>query len=123
MQKGIAHTLVCLDCAKRRGDLETILKEHEVSFLCVGHIYGGPKHDRNLAKLAYVEFTNGDVSKIALTKLGGKGKQFAHSSGISITIAPAISGVNRKRNWSLKKASELLKVSSYSHGTITRIDW
>ena len=29
LQKGIAHTLVCLDCAKRRGNLETILRKRD----------------------------------------------------------------------------------------------
>ena len=73
-----------------------------------------PKNDRQITKVSFIEFSNADAAKRALDKLGGKGKKLNVSDSGSCTLAPAISLINRKRNWSLRDAEKLIKASSSS---------
>ena len=85
--------------------------------------FSGPKNSRKITKKSFVEFYSQQSAIKALEALGGKNKKFEITDSESCTLTTAITAINQKRNWSLRKASELIKESSLSSGKNVEINW
>eukprot|EP00973_Karenia_brevis_P022971 3163355-Karenia_brevis.AAC.1 len=90
-----------MDAERRVQLIETLLKAHSLRFNLVDHFYYGAKNDRKLSRASFAEFSSPESAKNALKKLGGKNKKLVLSDSTEITIKPALSKINQKRNWSL----------------------
>jgi hypothetical protein len=85
-----------------------------------GTFYSGPYSDRKPTKASYVEFSSNDLAKDVLNKI--KGHQFKNGSS-TISVKPARTKLNSKRNTSLFKALDLIKETPESANKDARIDW
>ena len=67
------------------------------------NIFKGPHNARTMTKNTYLEFNNRDAAKAFLAKIvDGK----AQLSGNSVAVKPALTKINGRRNYSLRKAEE-----------------
>ena len=79
--------------------------------VAIGNIYNGPYNNRVLTQVAFVEFADNDTARLCADAV----KQQSASlkiEGSSIVIKPSISKLNLARNYSLKKAMELIKTDA-----------
>ena len=78
-------------------------------YVGIDHFFKGPRNAKVLSKASFVEFCTEEAARAALQTIGGKNTKFTYSDNVSpIVVKPAISEINMKRNWSLKKATELI---------------
>ena len=80
----------------------------------------GPHNDRTITRVAYAEFASEDWKKKALDVLKEKSWKI---DGNDITIKPARTDLNGKRNFSIRKASELITEAAASDGKEVKIVW
>ena len=86
----------------------------------VDNIYQGPYGQRTLTNVAFAEFNSPDAARRALTQLKDANKQLGDTT---LSIKPARTKYNSKRNYSLKKAEELIKASPHSKDKSVNISW
>ena len=103
--------------------LETLLYDSRLEFSLIDHIYSGPKSNRQLSDISYVEFSSAKLAKAALEKLGGKGKEFNVSDRVKIKMKSAITAINLKRNWGIRTAQDLIKKSTLANDKEINIDF
>ena len=94
--------------------IDSLLHDSSIQYSFVDHIYTGPKGSRKLSGISFIEFLTPKAAENALAKLGGKGKELEISNHGKITLKPAISKINLKRNSSLRTAQDLIKNSPHS---------
>ena len=70
----------------------------------IGHEYEGKPGERVMKNVSYVEFASTDAAK-SFMKEAGSG-QFPIQG---ITVKPAMSKINRQRNYAIQKAEEMIK--------------
>ena len=85
-----------------------------------GHFYTGPYSNRKLSAASYVEFSSPDAAREALDAM--KDSEFKTNGG-TIKIKAARSKLNSKRNFSLRKAEELIKSDAQANGKEVKICW
>ena len=103
--------------------IESLMDQYKIKFNYIDHFFSGPKNSRKITKKSFVEFHSQQSAIKALEALGGKNKKFEITDSESCTLTTAITAINQKRNWSLRKASELIKESSLSSGKNVEINW
>ena len=86
----------------------------------VDNIYAGPYSDRKLTRAAYAEFASSDSRREVLKLLSDKPFSV---DGQKIEIKNARSTLNGQRNYSLRRAVEMLKASPMSTGKAIEIKW
>jgi hypothetical protein len=86
-----------------------------------GNFYTGPYNDRKIAKAAYVEFISPDAAKAALTKI--KDIPFKVDGNCDIHMKPARSKLNGKRNFSLRRAEELIQAHASAAGKEIKLNF
>ena len=108
--------------ADRLRQVERFLAENAKDFraVAVDNIYNGPYTDRKLTKATYAEFASPDSRREALNCLSGKTLSVG---GQNITFKNARTKLNGQRNYSLRKAEEVIKGSTQSSGKSAKIKW
>ena len=111
-----------MPAADRLRQVERFLAENAKDFRTVGmdNIYTGPYTDRKITKAAYAEFASPDSRREALKCLSGKTLSVG---GKNITFKNARTKANGQRNFSLRKAEQVIKGSERSNGKTVRIVW
>ena len=99
----------------RTAYIDSLLHDANIHYSFVDHIYMGPKENRKLSGISLVKFPTVKDAEKALSKHGGKNKEFEISDKIKIILKPAISKINLKRNSSLRKTQDLMKNSPLSN--------
>ena len=102
--------------------IEALLSQHAPAMrvIDIDNIYQGPYGQRTLTKGAYAEFPSPDSARRALNLLKDAKKEVGDTT---ISIKPARTKINSQRNYSLKKAEELIKSSPDSQGKQVSISW
>ena len=102
--------------------IETLLSQHAPSLKAVDidNNYQGPYDRRVLSNVAFAEFTSVDAARRALDYLKNANRQIGN---VTITIKPARTETNSQRNYSLRKAEELIKASPESKDSNVKISW
>ena len=70
--------------------------------------YTGKSNNRKLSNTSYVEFSSSDAASAALAALGGRNTKIK-LAGTDVLVRRSITKKNRRRNWALRRAVELLK--------------
>ena len=83
-----------------------------------GHIFTGPRNQRQLSKFSYIEFPSSDAASQFLQT--AKNSSHLKIRDCGLRVKQALTSVNRKRNWALRRAEEILKANTH---TSTKIDW
>lgn len=83
-----------------------------------GHIFTGPRNQRQISKFSYVEFQSSDIASQFLQ--AAKNSAHLKIRDCELRLKASLTSVNRKRNWALRKAEEILKANSHAN---TKIDW
>ena len=86
----------------------------------LGHDETGPYSDRKLSKSSWIEFSNTDTAKKFLKKVEHEAFDV---EGTSIKMKPARTQFQKKRNYAMRKAEELLKASPKSGSSEVSIEW
>jgi hypothetical protein len=101
---------------KRLEDINKFVDENFANFkpATPGNIYKGPRDKRTLTPNSYLEFPNNDRATDFL-------KNFPRGSmvkvgGQDVAIKPAITKINSQRNYSIRKAEEILKADPANQG-------
>ena len=99
------------DAAKRIDVITKSIAEQFSSFkpLDVGCFFSGPYNNRKLTKACYVEFGSQDMVTAFLKKLPTGQGNFKVQGADALTAKQARTKVNAQRNYSLRKAEELIK--------------
>ena len=102
--------------------IEALLSQHTPTLRTndVDNIYQGPYSKRPLYKVAFVEFTSADSARRALDQLKDANRQVGDTT---LSIKPARSKLNSRRNFSLRKAEELIKASPHCKDKSVSISW
>jgi hypothetical protein len=113
-----------LDADKRIQEMEKFVRErlprcHPIDY---GNDYTGPYSDRKLSKAAWIELSNADAAK-ALVKLLGEGGPAFQVDGVNLKAKAARTQTQKKRNYSMRKAEELIKSSELSANKQVKIEW
>ena len=110
--------------------IEGFMRTHfeHVRLRDVGNFYKGRFPDqRTLTKVSYAEFSNSDVRREVLDKVGGlKGKPVVLKcvlGGTNVDIKPAKTELAMKRNSCLRKVADLLKEDARAKGKTVKIEW
>ena len=90
----------------------------DLRYSTVDNFYVGPYNSRKLSKAAFIEFPSQDSRRDALILMGGKNKRYTLPDSSQVTIKPALDEINKKRNWALRKATDLIKAQCQSSRTI-----
>ena len=111
-----------ISAADRLRQVERFLAENAKDFraVAVDNIYNGPYTDRKLTKATYAEFASPDSRREALNCLSGKTLSVG---GQNITFKNARTKFNGQRNYSLRKAEQVIKGSTQSSGKSVKINW
>ena len=83
-----------------------------------GHFFTGPRNQRQLSKLSYIEFPSSDAASQFLQT--AKNSSHLKTRDCELRVKQALTSVNRKRNWALRRAEEILKANTHMS---TKIDW
>ena len=86
-----------------------------------GSFYSGPYKDRKITKAAFVEFVSSDAAKAVMDKL--KNILLKTAGDTTIPTKPARTKINGKRNFSLRRAEELIKADPQASGKEVKINW
>ena len=102
--------------------IDSLLSQHapKLRTIDVDNVYQGPYGQRTLSNVAFAEFASPDAARRALDQLKNANKQVGNST---ISIKPARSKFNSQRNYSIKKAEELIKSSPHSKDKTVSISW
>ena len=103
--------------------LETLFQDNRIQFKNIDHIYSGPKGNRKLSGILLIEFSLKQVATNILLTLRGKGKELSFSDQYQITLKPAITTINLKRNHRLREAHEMIKEQAQSKSAEVKIDF
>ncbi len=99
----------------------------EVRVRDVANFYRGKYSERSLSKSAYVEFSNSDVRREVLDRLGGtKGQPVKIKfmvGGKECKVRGALTENALKRNGALRGAADALKADSRANGKDVKIVW
>ena len=85
-----------------------------------GNFYSGPYSDRKLSRASYAEFGSPEEACEAFNSMKDADLK---SQGSSITIKMARSKLNGRRNFSIRKAEELVKAHLAAQGKEIKIVW
>eukprot|EP00973_Karenia_brevis_P021017 2890295-Karenia_brevis.AAC.1 len=88
-----------------------------------GSFFKGPRSNRTITKNGFVEFASEDVCSIVFQVLKGANVREFSANGGNIKIRAALTQINRKRNWALRRAEDLLKSSPLIQGNEVKIDF
>ena len=97
-------------------------KYKKVRFVDCGHDYTGPYNDRKLSKTSWVEFSNTDTTKAFLKTVASDNAEIT-VDGSSVKVKPARTQIQKKRNYGLIRASELIKASGEGAGKNVKIEF
>ena len=103
--------------------LDTLFQDNNIEYTQIEHIYSGPKENRKLTEISLVEFQSNKTAQNALSKLGGKGREFEISDSVTVTLKPAVTMINLKRNYNLRKAHDLIKKSPTANNKEIRLEF
>ena len=111
------------DAAKRIDMISKSIADQFSNFrpLDVGCFYSGPYSNRKLTKACYIEFGSQDIAQAFLKKLPTGQGNFKVQGADALTAKQARSKVNAQRNWSPRKAEELVKAAPGSQGKNVQI--
>ena len=85
-----------------------------------GGIMKGPKANRVLTRLSFIEYSSVDDARNALKIL----KQHPFTlAGATLSVKSALTKVNASRNWALKEADKMAKTLEASKSANVSIDW
>ena len=110
---------------ERISNIDKVMKDMfpEVRFTTIDNFYSGPYNDRKPNQAAYVEFSSAEAAKHFDIIIKNKHSSKLTVGGVEIKVKPARTKVGQQRNWSLRKASELIKNHTESNGKEVTIDW
>ena len=86
----------------------------------IGHFFSGPYSDRKLSGASYAEFGSPEDAREALKVMKDK---VMKANGATIQLKPARSKLNGKRNFSIRKAEELVKAHHQAADQEVKIEW
>ena len=92
------------DTSRRDAMTNFLRKYPHHKYESLGHEYKGKPGERVMNNVSYVEFASTDAAK-SFMKEAGSG-QFPIQG---ITVRPALSKINRQRNYAIRKAEEMIK--------------
>ena len=95
------------------------LKFPQFANLSYEHFYSGPRNNRQPSKASFVEFQSSDDAFFFLRV--AKSSSHLNINGKDLKIKLAMTAINRKRNWSLRRAEELAK--NLPNSSAARIIW
>ena len=103
-------------------DIEKSVKLHAPNFriLECDNFYNGPYNDRKPTKVAYAEFSSRDVAKRVLERIHGHEFKVG---GNTIAVKEARTKLNGQRNFSLRKAHELIQASPETLNKTVTLQW
>ena len=107
---------------ERIDKIEKFLAEHVKTYRTTGcdNNYSGPYNDRKLTQTSFAEFTSSDAAKRVLQIVADKPFKIGE---VAISIKNARSAFNSARNYSPRKAEELIKASPTASGKTVKIEW
>ena len=85
------------------------------------NFYAGPQNRRSITKVGFLEFRTEDAAKKFLDRVPSKTAEL--SDGSTVKIKRALSEFNKQRNWSLRKAEELIKGDPAARNRRVAIDF
>ena len=88
--------------------------------LDVGNFFKGPRNNREIAPVSYIEFGSPDVRDSALKAMG---TEFTLSTGEKVKLKKAKTKVGTQRDYALRKASDMLKADAATNGKSISIEW
>ena len=97
-------------------------KYKQIWFVDCGHDYIGPYNDRKLSKTSWVEFSNTDTTKAFLKTVASDNAEIT-VDGSSVKVKPARTQIQKKRNYALIRASEIIKISGEGAGKNVKIEF
>ncbi len=110
--------------------IEGFMKQHlpGVRVRDTGNYYKGPfPNGRSLTRAAYVEFSNADVRREVLNKIGGQNDQPVKIKcilgGTEVRIKKALTEHAMQRNSALRRAADVLKADDRCKGKVVKIVW
>ena len=86
----------------------------------VGHFYTGLYSDRKLSGASFAEFGSAEDAREALKAMTA---DIMKANGTIIAVKPARSKLNGKRNFSIRKAEELIKDHNRAKDQEVKIEW
>ena len=103
----------------RLNQLETYLRSSFADFrpLKFFNEYKGPRSKRTLGKVAFVEFATKDEVREFLKEFNERGSE-VRAQGTKLKVAPALTKLNKSRNWALNKAHELVRGAATDGATV-----
>ena len=108
---------------KRAELMDKLMKEKFPTFRVVdfGHEYIGPYNNKKLSSVSWAEFSDNDAAKSFVKKTETDHVEL-QVEGVSMKIKLRRTKLQKKRNYCLHKAAELLKKSG-SSGDDVKIEW
>ena len=103
----------------RRAAIQQFMSSHSSFDYSIGHFYKGPRGNRTLSKVSYLELPSEDIRTQLLTRIGSA----ATINGAQVKFKKALTKVNAARNYSLRKAEELLKADSRCANLEVKASW
>ena len=104
--------------------MEAFIKDHFKTFRPTGfgNEYKGPHTNRKLSPGSWVEFSGVEVAKAFLSNVSLSSTELNVGSK-KLMIKPARTELQRKRNYAMRKAEELIKASTHTGGKEVKIEW
>ena len=92
-------------------------------YVTVDNFYSGPFGKRKLTKAAYIEFKSTDSAAAFLNTVKDNHGSKLSIGGLDIKVKAARTKIGGKRNYSLRKADELIKGHELTMNKETKIVW
>ena len=94
-----------------------------VKYCAVDNFFTGPCNNRKVSKASYVEFHTPEAANRFYNMVKGKNEAKVNVGGNELLVKLARTKLNEKRNYSLRKAEELIKSDASSKNKAVKIDW
>ncbi len=114
----------------RLSEIEAFVKMHfpQVRVRDVGNFYKGPfPNGRSLTRAAYVEFSNADVRREVIDKIGGSkdvpAKIKCILGGVEVRVKKAMTEQAIQRNAALRRAADVIKADARFVNAKIDIEW
>ena len=85
-----------------------------------GTFFSGPRNNRVPSKVSFLEFATEDE---AMKLLKEAPSTIRTDNGVELKLKPALTKINSKRNWALRRASELIQDTSEARLRSVKINW
>ena len=88
--------------------IDSFLKSRSLKADFIDHFYTGPKNAQVLTAVSFAQFPSESHASHSLRVLGGKKAEVQLSDTVKVVVKKGVTMINRRRNWALRKAFEIL---------------